>query len=152
MDNKKSFNNKNFIGIGLAALVLLVLGLVLAGYLAITWKQPAQQVLLVTRVCDNNLVERFNKIEANDYPKLVKDIKAKSGYESDPTCQTILLNAAFYQADYRAAKNAYEAVKSLNEQGLYANNSLNTGQSLSGYEASVQELSPSNQSNNAQEP
>lgn len=150
MDNKKIVNKRNLL-ISVSVVVLLVVGLVLMGYLAVTWKQPQQQVVLVTRVCGDDIVKRFNTIDDDGFKKLVTDIKSNSNYQSDATCQTILLAAAIHDQNYSAAKDALAAVKALQVQHIYVDSNLNTGSSLSDFEASVQELSPSNQGNN-QEP
>lgn len=150
MDNKKTFNGK-ILAISVTAVVLLGLGLVLLGYLAITWKQPQQQVVLVTRVCDDSFVERFNKIEEDGFKTLAADVKSKDGYSSDPTCQTILLVAALQERNYKDAKQAYDAVIELHSQHVYVDSNLNTGASLDDFEAAVKDLSSQNQGSAAED-
>jgi hypothetical protein len=163
MDNKKIFNTTSIV-ISVSVVVLLVVGLIMVGYVAVAWKQPQQKVVLVNTVCGDNIVATYNKvsdirpngdsfsIDEAGLKSLIADIKSKKNYQDDATCQTIVLAAAIHYQDYNAAKVAYNAVKALHDKHIYVDSNLNAGGSLSAYEGFVQELSPSSKNTNNQEP
>lgn len=163
MENKKILNKQSVV-ISAAVVVLLVLSLILFGYVSVSFKKPQQRVVLAGRVCDDTVVARFNKVievqqgkdsygtDESGLNALASEIKNKTGYQNDATCQTILLVAAVQKQDYNAAKTAYDSAKSLHNKHVYADSDLNGVNQLSSYETFVQELSPSHKSVNSQEP
>ncbi len=162
MDNKKLFNRK-FLVISVSMVLLVLAGLVLFGYLAVSWKQPQQKVVLVSTVCGDSIINTYNKvsevrqtggtfsIDEAGLKSLVAEVKAKKNYQSDATCQTILMDAAIHNQDYNAAKAAYSAVKALHDKHIYVDSNLNTGGSVPDYQGFVQQLAPVKNGNN-QEP
>lgn len=134
----------------------VVVGLIVWGRLSVLWKQPSEQAVVLSRVCDEDVVATYNKIaqykfssSAGSYSfdekglaALAADIKTKTDYQSDPTCQTILLLAAIHNHDFKAALAAYSAVAELHSQHIYADSALSGGGSLSDYKAFIQELAP----------
>lgn len=145
-------------------LVIIVAGLLLSGYMAITWKQPAQETVLSTRVCGDDVVASYNEASlakkrgnSNEYTTdeaalsaLATTIKKKAGYQNDPTCQMIMLMRAVQKEDYATAKTTYEAELNLHGKHLYADSNLRTGGSLSDYDALVKALSPSSKQGDTQ--
>lgn len=169
MDNQKPLGKKHILISSFLILLIIVgmvVGLFAAGCLAVLRKQPKQQVVLLTRICGDDIVATYNKvsqfketsssegfaIDEVGLKNLSSQIKGIKNYQNDPTCQTILLQTAIHDKDFNAAKAAYAAVKNLHAKQMYADSNLNTGGSLSSYGSLVQELSPSNQGNESQEP
>lgn len=163
MNGNTALSSKRIGLIVAGVVVLLVVGLVAVGFLSIVWKQPSQKVVLVTRVCGDAVVTRYNKamevtqkgndysIDTNALKSLATEIKAKGNYQNDATCQTILLNAAIQDQNYAAAKATLAAVKKLHDQNNFVDSSINPATSISAYEALVQGLqSPPSQTD--QEP
>lgn len=144
MDNKKS-HLSTFLLVGVLAFIVLSIVLVLAGYLVVAWKQPQQKVIITKNVCDETIVSKFNKVTEDNLSSLASEIKAKNGYQSDATCQTILIVAAIQTRNSNDAKRALEEVKSLQKQHIYANSELNIGLSLNELETAVNDISQSNQ-------
>lgn len=153
----------------ISIILLLAAGAVsvlfLTGRLAVAWKQPYEQAMVVNkRVCGDSIVATYNTVslyeprgnstdytlDENGLKKLVGEIKSKSGYQNDPTCQTILLLAAVHDQDYQAATKAYDAVKTLHSKHMYADSNLATGGSLSSLETIIEELSPASKSGDTQ--
>lgn len=164
MYREKVLNTKLFVA-SISIVLLLIVGaivaLVLTGRLTVAWKQPSEQAMVVNkRVCTDDIVATYNSvslyeprgksteytIDENGLKNLVAEVKNKPGYQNDPTCQTILLLAAVHDQDYKAAKNAYDAVKALHSKHMYADSNLATGGSLSSYETFIKELSPASKS------
>lgn len=158
-----------FLMASISIILLLAAGVILAlfltGRLAVAWKQPSEQAIVVDkRVCGDTIVATYNAVslyeprgnstdyivDENGLKKLVSEIKGKSGYQNDPTCQTILLLTAVHDQDYEAAKQAYNAVKALHSKHMYVDSNLATGGSLSSYEKFVEELAPATKGGDSQ--
>jgi hypothetical protein len=75
--------------------------------------------------------------------KLAAEIKTKAKYANDPTCQTILFWAAVQGDNYKAANEAYKAVKSLHDKGDFADSNLRSNEPLFTYEQYMNSLSGS---------
>lgn len=144
-------------------IVILVILLALGGvgvWLVMSGRFSSVATILpnttVTIVCDDAIVKTYNdareyklrgdeKTETSDEAALAElstTIRQKSGYENDPTCQTILFWNAYLKKDYDATKTAYEAIKKLHEKQFYANTNLYGIASITSYEAIVFSLSP----------
>lgn len=158
-----------FLMVSISIILLLAAGailtLLLTGRLAVAWKQPSQQAIVVGKtVCGDTIVATYNAVSlyeprgnSTEYTvdepglkKLVSEIKGSSGYQDDPTCQTILLLAAVQDKDYAAAKKAYSAVKALHSKHMYADSNLATAGSLSSYEKFIEELAPARKGGDTQ--
>lgn len=142
--------------------LLLTILIALLGYLSLTGKlifQASDQATLRNIVCDEEMVIKYNEAALNkqrngsdEYSidkqalnNLVSDIKSKSSYKNDPTCQTIVMLVAIQDSDYNAANEAYDAVRRLHHQKLFANSNLATSGPLANYQLLIDELSPSRQ-------
>lgn len=103
-------------------------------------------------VCDESIVTAYNNASYRDpndgtydeegLKKVGTDIKAKAGFEKDPTCQAIVFWLAVGEGNYEASKAAYESVKSLHAQRLFADSNLRGNVPLFEYEFLVKNLSP----------
>ena len=166
----KKIINKKFILVGLVILcvVVIVVSILLlaSGRVAVVSKKPAERVLLVGgEVCADDTITTYNKVsryqqrngstedtlDAEGLKSLVTGIQQKTGYQEDPTCQTIMLIKAIHDNDYQAAQKAYEAVKRLHAKQLYADSNLNGVSSLSTYESLVESIAPPNKDGANQE-
>ncbi len=163
---KKIQLNKKLLAIGVASMLIIggIIALIASGYVAVSWgdgKRP-----LSNRTCDDDIVARYNdaslydqRDDSGDYAideasvkNIVAEVKKKSGYQDDPTCQTIVLMTAIDNKDYDVAKSTYIALQSLHDQQLYADSNLRTGSPLSNYETYVNELAPVGQNSGEEEP
>jgi hypothetical protein len=141
-------------------ILIVVMVLIFAVVGAVTWLFMSGKVALVykqatpattTIVCNTQIVDTFNEamfftrragastvsIDEQGIKNLNAEIKAKAGYKSDPTCQTIIYLTAIYEEDYDGAKAAYEAVKELHDKNIFANNNIRGNQPLFTYEGSM---------------
>lgn len=82
-------------------------------------------------------------IDEKSLNNLVVEIKSKTGYKNDPTCQTILFWTAVQNDDYPAAKDAYESIKTLHDQGIFADSNIRSNQPLFTYGNYLLQLSGS---------
>lgn len=108
-------------------------------------------------VCDSTIVDRYNaamyyevrnnsttpSIDEDGIKALVADIKGKSGYETDPTCQVIIFWAAVRGDDYKAARSAYDSIKTLHDKGSFADSNIRSNEPLFTYEGYVNGLTGS---------
>lgn len=147
-------------------LVLFIFGLILLGRLVVVVKQPSQKVVLINRVCGDDIVDTYNQLSQYKQSdatgnsirddaglnKLASEIVTKKNYMNDPTCQTILISLALNADNYNDAKKALDALKRLSNKNLYADSNLTTIGSLLTYERFVQQLDPTNKSGSDQEP
>lgn len=146
-------------------ILIVAMVLILAAVGAVTWLFVSGKVALVykqaapattTIVCDTKIVDTFNEamfftrragattvsIDEEGIKKLNTEIKAKAGYENDPTCQTIIYLTAIYEENYDGAKAAFQAVKELHDKNIFANNNIRGNQPLFTYEGSMYPFSP----------
>lgn len=107
-------------------------------------------------ICGADIVNRYNDAmyygprgESNDLAlddqgiqKLIADIKAKQNYETDPTCQALLFTMAVYNKDLNAARQSFEAVKTLHAKHLYPDNNIRSAVALFEYESLIDSISP----------
>src|SRR5665648_194648 len=132
---KKKILNIKFLSAGLLLVLIgIAVWLTLSGRIVVVWKQPAGQVAIINAsVCNDSVVTTYNNaalsqqrggsseytIDKTALNSLVTDIKNKPDYQSDPTCQTILMLTAVTDANYEAAKTAYTVVKDLHDKHQY---------------------------------
>lgn len=124
----------------------------------LTWNAGGTQPATVSIVCGDDIVTSFNQardasireeggVETSDVEgqkKIAQDVRTMSGYEKDPTCQTIALWGSFLDGNYEATKTAYEALVSLHDQHIYANNNLSGVEKIDTYRVMTEGLSPEN--------
>jgi len=144
-ESKRHFGSKKlWIGGGAAALlVAVIVSLVFislhSGVLYFGFKSPDQEVILKasdqqfilrTVVCDD-VIEQYNSIfiPLDDagwefFDQLINDIKSKTGYEEDPTCQSIQYFYSWQKQDIDGMKKALNALKELRKRGLFVDNML----------------------------
>lgn len=133
------------IGVLVIAFVALALWwLFQSGHLVYVANTSAKTASLV---CDSALVDRYNEAayyevrsdstvpSANKeaIAKIAEEIKKRSGYETDPTCQTLLFWAAFHADDYTAAIKAQDALKNLYAKNQFANSNIRNNVPLLNY-------------------
>jgi len=120
------------------ALVIIIIAIVAIGivgwkmgYLYGGAKTPEQKVTVNMVVCDKDIVNEYNRIvlPVTQLPEdalsdLVNRIRSKSDYAKDPTCQTIIFQYEFTAGNQGEMKNAAEAIRDLNDQGIFANNDI----------------------------
>lgn len=82
-------------------------------------------------------------IDEKAVESLAVEIKSKEGYKNDPTCQTILFWTAVQNDNYPAAKDAYESIKTLHDQGIFTDSNIRSNQPLFTYESYLLQLSGS---------
>lgn len=147
--------------IGIAA-VLVVIGLFTSGQARIIWGSASTKTATnaasdTAAVCGTDTVQLYNtarafivrdgeqepSVDEAGLSKLATSIKAMSGYETDPTCQTMLFWTAYYNKNHEDAKSAYDAIKSLHDQRIFADTNLLGVASLKTYESAMNSLIPS---------
>jgi len=141
-----------------SVVLLLVVGAAVGLFVSgkVAWVGPDTKVVTAKIVCGPELVSKYNdamyvtfrnneklpSLDVEGIKNIKTEIKAKAGYEKDPTCQSMLYLIAIYEEDYEGSKLAYETVKKLHDQGLYADNNIRNNPPLFMYEAPVFGLSP----------
>jgi len=141
-----------------SVILLLVVGVAVGLFVSgkVAWVGPDTKVVTAKIVCGPELVSKYNdamyvsfrnneklpSLDVEGIKNIKTEIKAKAGYEKDPTCQSMLYLIAIYEEDYEGSKLAYETVKKLHDQGLYADNNIRNNPPLFMYEAPVFGLSP----------
>ena len=141
-----------------SVILLLVVGVAVGLFVSgkVAWVGPDTKVVTAKIVCGPELVSKYNdamyvsfrnneklpSLDVEGIKNIKTEIKAKAGYEKDPTCQSMLYLIAIYEEDYEGSKLAYETVKKLHDQGMYADNNIRNNPPLFMYEAPVFGLSP----------
>ena len=118
------------------ALIVLAVGSLAAyfmGYLYIGIKSPNQRVS-VNRAeagCGEAMLNRYNAVALplsqsgeSTIKALASEIEGIADSKNDATCQTILFASGNFVGDKAMATSAYDRVKALHAQGLYANSLL----------------------------
>ncbi len=122
----------------------------------LVWTDPNTKAVVVKAVCDKALVGEYNQatqiigregsstptIDTEALKKIKDEILAKDGYKTDPTCNAMLFWIAIRDQDYEAGKAAYEAVRSLSDQGRFANSNIRGDEPLFTYEEVLFTISP----------
>lgn len=148
--------------IAIGSILCLTILIALLGYLSFTGKlvfQASAQTTFYDSTCDDEKVIKYNdaalskqrngsdeySIDKQALNDLVSDITSKASYKNDPTCQTIIMLVAIQNNDYNTANQAYDVVRKLHHQKLFANSNLATSGPLANYQTLIDELSPSRQ-------
>lgn len=111
-------------------LCLIVAGVVaglLTGYLYAGAKSPEEKVVRRRVVCGKSDIASYNSSlsqRSSDWGGLAKSITTKKNYASDPTCEYILFQYALRSGDKPLAAAALSSIKKLNQDGQYADGSL----------------------------
>lgn len=111
----------------------------------------------IVSVCDESIVDKYNgatlysirqegseaSIDKTGIDSLLVSIKSISGYQDDPTCQTILFWEAIRIDDYDSALSAYESISAQHDKGIFAKDNIRGDQSFSDYQRYLDSLSNS---------
>ncbi len=143
-ESKKKKNNKFLRLLPWVGSTLLIVVLAIGAYLYTT-KQPVTvlvpggtSVVTTVIVCDDSVVGAYNvasKLEirgsntdlsadAVGLNNLDSQIRSKSGFDQDPTCQTILFWNAIANNDEAKASTALTAIESLHDSHHFADTNL----------------------------
>jgi regulator of replication initiation timing len=142
----RPFNKKWTKKIKIKAVILVIMALLVVaagvliyiGRLAVLIKEPYQKAALSVLVCGNDVVKQYNDIynmQIEDEETYYKDqqnllsnlnakISAKAYYEQDPTCQMIIFQGAIFNDDVSTMNEAYDNIKDLYNNGLYASSEI----------------------------
>lgn len=146
------------LALGLAVVGTLV-WFVVSGKISVTLNFGQPQAKIGSgSICGSNDVKLFNQqteykprgednkitIDSAGLTTLSNEIKKRSNYELDPTCQTILFWQANYAVDGASATKAYNALNDLHAKGLFADNNINLIRPLDSYKQVVDRLNSSN--------
>lgn len=99
-------------------------------------------------VCNADIVNTYNaamyyqprndatesSIDQQGVKDLVSEIRTKSNFDGDPTCQTIIFWSAVLDDNYSEARTAYDAIMNLYEKRVFADSNLRSDQALFTYE------------------
>ena len=113
----------------------------------LVWSADGGQHVVARTVCDSTIVSKYNDAmfvtqrSGSDVPsadkagvKSVKaDIKTKTGYEKDATCQALLFFMSINDRDYPSAKSSYQEVKKLHDNGIFPDNNIRGSDALFNY-------------------
>ncbi len=142
------------------AVVILAVGciawLYVSGQVRVSWGKTANSTAAI--VCDTSVVDTYNAamnytvrsgsavagFDEAGLKKIVTDIKAKSGYESDATCESMLFWIAIHNNDYNSAKTLYASVKKLHDARVFADSNIRGNLAIFQYEDALQQINPSN--------
>jgi hypothetical protein len=147
--SKKKKSNKILLILPWIGSALLLVVIVLGAYFYAT-KQPITVLApsgtsVTVIVCGDDTVSTYNaasmlKIRApnadltpdlNGLSKLDTEIRLKSGFDNDPTCQTILFWNAIINNDVAKAAVALTAIEKLHDSHHYADSNLENTTSIS---------------------
>ncbi len=133
----------------------LVVWLFVSGRLAIVLRDSSGRYPAAAQVCDVDVVTTYNSvtnyelrdgtedravIDSKGLRDLADKIKQRSGYESDPTCQTMLFWSAIESKHPEDARRAAAIVKELSDQGIYPSNNLRANAPLFTYDSTIEYL------------
>lgn len=137
-------------------LIVVLAGLIIAG---VWWLFSSGRLVYVSSkssdvACGSDIVTQYNgamfyrprngsnipSLDEAGLKNLVTEIKGKTKYATDPTCQTILFWIAVHDNNYNAANDAYKAVKSLHDKGEFADSNLRSNDSLFTYQGYLNSL------------
>lgn len=153
-------NKKRIVQIILIVIALLAIGAVVWLFAAgkLVWANEKQVVANTSDIiCGDDTVTTYNtamtmmvrgddqtaySLDQAGVDKLVGEIKGKSGYENDPTCQTILFWAAINKLEYEQAKVANEKIQALHKKHIYANSDIQGNGPVSTYDRALYTISP----------
>ena len=107
-------------------------------------------------VCGSDIVNKYNdamymigrngssepSIDESGVKDVQSEVKRKTGYEKDATCQTLLFWIAIHNNDYSAAKIAATAVKELHDKGQFADNNIRGNDPILTYDPVLYGISP----------
>ena len=132
--------SKKKVGIILGILLIVIVGGVVGSF-AIGWlyggvKSPKQSVVVQYNICDNSIIEEFNKsISSGESLKSVAEkIESNKDYKKDASCvymswfYTITINKGDYTGK---VKELHDIQSSLAESGKYPNQKIDTLMSIS---------------------
>lgn len=148
-----------------AAVALLLIGVIVwlfvSGRLAIVLRDSNGRYASTAQVCGADIVETYNSvtnyemrdgtedratIDSKGLKDLADKIKQRGGYESDPTCQTMLFWSAIESKHPEDARRAAAAVKDLSNRGAYPSNNLRANAPLFTYDSTIEYLLKNNES------
>lgn len=153
-------NKKRVVQIIFIVIILLAVGAVVWLFASgqLVWAKDKQVVATESEIiCGDETVTTYNtamtmmvrgddqtdySIDKEGVEKLVGEIKGRSGYENDPTCQTILFWTAINNLEYEAAKAANAKIQELHDKHIYANSDIQGNGPVSTYEAALYSISP----------
>lgn len=161
---KKKVAIVSSIGVGVLVIGAIIAWLFVSGRVTLVVNQPDDEEVKIVKgpavlVCGDETIKAFNEASTG-YPtddpmtsaidtaalvKVADDVKKKSNYKQDPTCQTILFWTAVQERKYEEAKEAKAAVDALQKDGHFANNNLRTTATPSDWQLFVDDLSPETQ-------
>ena len=137
-------------------LAVVLVGLVIA---AVGWLFSSGHLVYVGSkssavACGSDVVTKYNaamfyrprngsntpSLDEAGLKNLTSEIKSKAKYATDPTCQTILFWTAVHDNNYKAANEAYKAVKSLHDKGDFADSNLRSNDALFTYQGYLNSL------------
>jgi hypothetical protein len=161
MGYMKKNNMRKRVLLVVIAVVLAVLGGVVwwlfsSGHLVYSDTSSSQSKV----ACGTDIVDKYNaamyyqlrngstepSIDEQGVKDLVKDIKSKASFETDPTCQTIIFWVAVRDDNYKSASSAYNEIMSLHKKRIFADSNLRSDQPLFTYEETLKGLTESGSS------
>jgi len=153
----------------LATITIIGTGII-AAFLAVVWWLFASGRLVYIDLssiqksysvaCDSSMVDRYNNaieyrirdkatltMDEAGLSSIKSDILAKSDYDKDPTCQTMIFWTAVHDDDYVKAISAYNSLKDMHEKRVFADSNIRGNQPLLMYSLFYKDLTGSNNSN-----
>ncbi len=130
MVSKVHAGNKSSLVAAVVLVFLIVIGVVagfLTGYLYGGIKTPDDKIVKRQIVCGKVDIAAYNNSltqRSSDWGVLAKTITTKKNYANDPTCAYILFQYALRSGDKSLAATALSDIKKLNQDGRYADGSL----------------------------
>ena len=153
-DSKKKKSNTFLRVFPWVGTVLLILAIAVGIYFYVT-KKPLtlapNGTSVTVIVCDDSIVSTYNaaselkargsgtdpSVDVAGLNALDSVIRAKSGYDQDPTCQTILFWNAIMNNDSGKAKLALTSIESLHDSHHFTDNNLEGNASISVMKSSL---------------
>lgn len=133
--------------VGTCVVVVGVAMTTILGYLAISFKQPNERVVVQPHVCDDGIITRYNSAATSDgtpdaASDLISEFSKKANYQSDPTCLYIQFDVLIQKANYVSAKDAYDRLAALADRGEFVSTKLYNMAGLDSMQRRLMSIAP----------
>lgn len=144
------------IGVAVLAIATAVFG-ILTNRLAVVFKNPEQRVIVVTNVCGDDIINKYNdaitKTSVGDnsgfvaIDALINNFTKNPDYQRDPNCLFIKFQLTFHQANFEQAKQSYDKIADLANDGIFVSSKINGAAGLDGLKRALDFLELANDRN-----
>lgn len=126
----------------LGLIIIVSVGVLLAGYGYAGFKSPDQQAKLSSNVCKATDIEKYNSLanpanKTTDRDAFVNNIKGREGYADDATCAFMLAQLYIVSNNAEAARPLVDRLTQLASNGISPDARLNDLSSITQLQATL---------------